>query len=279
MKRWLLNRYEAARSAGLPTPAASFPPLVQRYFSNLSGYEPAEFIRLLVGDVPRDVLVVGVGGGRDHYWLAAHGHRVTSIDLAFQPDIPLLVQGDMARLPLRRESFDCVVVADALEHTFEDREALLEFRRLLRAGGRLVLNVPFGDDAGEHHVRVYTEPTLRRLLESVGFRIERRVYRGLFPLLEQNVPGFQLLFHAINLMMYVLTGRTMYRAALRWLTMVDWRRGFRPGLRRLSRVHGGYIAAIPTTSARDFRQVNQAEYGNQGRRMAAAFLRRTGSES
>jgi len=276
VKRWLFEQYEAARRAGLPAGAHNFPDLVQRYFNNVSAYEPAEFIRLMVGDDPKDVLVVGVGGGRDHYWLAAHGHRVTSIDLAFQRDIPTLVQADMAKLPFNERIFDSVVVADALEHTFQDREALLEFRRVLRRPGRLIVNIPFGDDAGEHHVRVYTEPTFRRLLESAGFLIEQRVYRGLTPLLEQGVPGLRLVFHAANTAAYVVGRKTFYRAVLTATTRFDWRRGQRAGVRRLSRVHGAYVAALAVDQIRDFGEVNRSGYSDQAGTMAAAFIRRQG---
>ncbi len=279
MRSTLSRRYEEARRAGLPAGAECFPALVRRYFGNVSGYEPAEFLRRLLPSTVGEVLVVGVGGGRDAYWLARAGFRVTSIDIAPQPDIPLLVLADMVALPFRAASFDAVVVADALEHTFSDREAVLEFHRVLRPEGVLLLNVPYGDDAGEHHVRVYTEATLRRLLESAGFRIDRQVYRGLMPLLEQNVPGFMALFHGANLVSHVLLRRTFYRAALERMCQFDWRRGDRPGLRRLSRVHGAYIRAIPVAQRRDFREVNRQQYEGQVLQIAASHLRRSAGTS
>lgn len=279
MRAALSRRYEEARKAGLPAGAERFPALVQRYFSNVSGYEPAEFLRRLLPSDVGEVLVVGVGGGRDAYWLTRGGFRVTSIDIAVQPGIPRLVLADMATLPFRAASFDAVVVADALEHTFSDREALLEFHRVLRPDGVVLLNVPYGDDAGEHHVRVYTEATLRRLLESAGFRIDLQVYRGLMPLVEQNVPAFMALFHGANLVAHILLRRTFYRAALERMCDFDWRRGDRPGLRRLSRVHGAYIRAVPVVQRRDFREVNRQRYEGQILQIAASHLRRSAGAS
>jgi hypothetical protein len=140
--------------------------------------------------------------------------------------------------------------------------------------GTLVLNVPFGDDAGEHHVRVYTEATIRRLLEASGLKIVARVYRGALPLIEQRLPGARHLFHGMNVVSYALVRRTFYRSALRTMTEYDWRRGNRAGLRRLSRVHGAYIVAEKAVGLRDFRMVNREEYRSQIVKMAASHLRR-----
>lgn len=262
---WLRNRYEASRSSSLPARARAFPPAIQRYFSNVAGYEPAEFVRMLVGDPPGTVLVVGAGGGRDSFWLEASGHRVVSCDLVRQHHPRPLVLGDMARLPVRSRSFDVVVISDALEHTFDDRDALLEAHRVLRAGGRLVLNVPLGDDVGEEHVRVYSERTIRRTLRSCGFDIDDARYRGIFPLIELYVPGARALFHAVNLVAYVVRGRSYYHRALAFMTDVDWAHS-RPGrvrLRRLAHGHGVYIAATATSGAVDYQLVNRQSYTDQ----------------
>lgn len=273
----LVQQYEASRRQGLPASARRFPALAQRYFSNIGGYEPAEFIRMMVGDAPRRVLVVGVGGGRDHFWLEAQGHQVVSIDLAYQDGIPMFARADMAMLPFRDGGFEVVVVADALEHTFEDYQAAREFRRVLDVGGSLVLNVPFGDDAGEHHVRVYTEPTLVRLLSSAGFSIEKMVYRGLMPLIEQNVPGARHAFHGLNLLVYLTTRRSVSGALLDRMVRFDWRRGERSaGLRRFSRVHGAYVLGRANAEFRDFRKVNFDTYNQQATSMSSSFLSRGG---
>ena len=41
------------------------------------------------------------------------------------------------------DSFDCIVCTEVLEHTLQPFAAVAELRRLLRAGGRLFLSVPF----------------------------------------------------------------------------------------------------------------------------------------
>lgn len=267
MRRGLRALSEDARRAGLPAGAATFPAPVQRFFSNVSGYEPAEFIRRLTPTSARSALVVGVGAGRDAHWLALHGLVVTSVDIAPQDTVDRLVLADMAALPFADNRFDVVVVADALEHTFQDREALLEFRRVLSVSGAFLLNVPYGDDAGEHHVRVYTEATLRRLLSSAGFAIESKVYRGCFPILEQVVPGFRPAFHGVNLLAHVLRVRP-YERMLRWMTDFDWRHSEHAVFRRLYKGHGAYVVARPCSVALNYTHVNRRVYEQQGARMS-----------
>lgn len=275
MRAWLLQRYEQVRRAGLPPGVETFPPVPQRYFSNISGFEPAEFVRRLIGPTENSVLVAGVGAGRDTHWLRLHGHRVTSIDLAHQTGIPDLAIADIAALPFPAASFDAVVLADVLEHTFDDRQALLEFHRVLRPDGALVANVPFGDDIGEEHVRVYSERTLHRLLRSAGFTVERTVYRGLMPLVEQGLPGFRTAFHALNLAAAVLVRRPLYLPMLTRMLEFDWRRGGHAGMHRFSRVHGAYVRALRSNSLLDYRELNRASYTDQAGAIGRSFTERS----
>lgn len=263
IKQKLLQQYEACRHAGLPPVARSFPPLIQRYFSNISGYEPAEMIRILLGPDLLRVLIVGVGGGRDHYWLLGAGHEVFSLDICYQPDIEPLTQADMSQLPFQSASFDAIVIADALEHTFDDKLALTECWRVLGSGGALILNVPFGDDIGDHHVRVYTENTLRRLLNASGFVIETTIYRGVWPMVEQRLPGVRALFHAVNALLFALLGETLFQFAYKIMTAYDMKHTRAPIFRRLSRRHGAYIRARKSSDSVDFRELNARQYRSQ----------------
>jgi SAM-dependent methyltransferase len=269
MKARLRDLSERARHQGLPDGVEQFPPAVQRFFTNISGFEPAEFIRRLLPAGATSALVVGVGVGRDAYWLQLHGLRVVSLDIALQDTVPNLVLADMAALPFAPASFDVVVVADALEHTFADLDAAREFRRVLTPDGSLILNIPFGDDEGEHHVRVYTEATLRRLLTSAGLQIEDRRYRGVFPIIEQKLPGIRAALHGASLVGHLM-GRDLYGPILGWCTERDWRRGNRAWLRRAYRGHGAYLRIRPVAEQVDYRQVNRQEYEHQARQMGRA---------
>ncbi|MGQ0504414.1 MAG: class I SAM-dependent methyltransferase [Myxococcaceae bacterium] len=80
---------------------------------------------------------------------------------------------------LRKEHVDSVVLSNVLEHIEDDDAAVRNFRHVLEPGGKLVLFVPalqqlYGtmDESVGHHRR-YTQDSLRRVLESNGFEVER----------------------------------------------------------------------------------------------------------
>jgi len=59
-------------------------------------------------------------------------------------------------LPFEDNEFDCVVLGQLLEHVYDEKRAASEALRVLRTGGRLIVNVP-ADDREPHgnHVRVF----------------------------------------------------------------------------------------------------------------------------
>jgi SAM-dependent methyltransferase len=127
------------------------------------------------------------------------------------------VRQDITRMPFAAGAFDIVVASDVLEHVSDDRAALAECRRVLRAGGVAILTVPQSDDleatdenaaadsperrAREYgqadHLRNYGSDFARRLGDA-GFRVicidsgafdrgivERHVLRPPIPLRER----------------------------------------------------------------------------------------------
>lgn len=93
-------------------------------------------------------------------------------------DLPTVV-GSVESTPLRAGSFDVVTLLDVIEHLGEPRRALEEARRLLKPGGRVVVNVPAhawlwsaADEFLGHHRR-YSRGLLREQLESAGFEVVR----------------------------------------------------------------------------------------------------------
>jgi SAM-dependent methyltransferase len=84
--------------------------------------------------------------------------------------------GSVNQLPFRDAMFAAIVSADVLCHReVEEMTALKEFRRCLRPGGLLVLNLPaYGwmlseHDIAVHNVRRYTAGAIRSLLTDAGF--------------------------------------------------------------------------------------------------------------
>jgi SAM-dependent methyltransferase len=53
------------------------------------------------------------------------------------------IRGDLETIPLRDSSVDCVLCMVVLEHTRDPKRVLLEFARVLKPGGSLVMAVPF----------------------------------------------------------------------------------------------------------------------------------------
>jgi 2-polyprenyl-3-methyl-5-hydroxy-6-metoxy-1,4-benzoquinol methylase len=149
------------------------------------------------------VLDVGCGVGSFSGLLAA-SHRVTCVDVSEEniesvrrrhPDMEA-VQADTTALPFAASSFDAAVFMEVLEHVEDDRGALAELGRVVRADGLLILTVPnlaapapllerlplrsnHARPGPERHVRDgYSPEQLTRLLRDSGFGIEAMTSLG-----------------------------------------------------------------------------------------------------
>jgi ubiquinone/menaquinone biosynthesis C-methylase UbiE len=94
-----------------------------------------------------------------------------------------LLPANVHDLPFAENNFDFVLSLDVLSHTgVDDARATHEMHRVLRSGGRLLLNLAAFDFLkGAHDCAVdvdrrYTRPKVRALLEGAHFEIERMTY-------------------------------------------------------------------------------------------------------
>ena len=140
------------------------------------------------------VLDLGCGAGRFVAALREAGADPVGVELAeaalerARANVPgadlRLVEAD-GSLPLEHASVDLVWCSEVLEHIADTEHALLEVRRVLRPGGRVLITVPFHgrakaaliallrfdrhfDPTGQH-LRFYTRPSLARTLDRAGF--------------------------------------------------------------------------------------------------------------
>ena len=155
------------------------------------------------------VLDCGCGTGSNlRLLLQPYGHAwgidVAQTGLAYARGSGLehVAQASVAAIPFPAAAFDIVTSFDVLYclPEPEERAAVAEMWRVLRPGGAAVINVAaMGILRGNHSVlsaelRRYSRTSLRTLLESVGFRVERIAYThaALFPVMV-TVRGIQRL--------------------------------------------------------------------------------------
>lgn len=86
------------------------------------------------------------------------------------------------KLPFEDESFDTILFTDVLEHLAEPAAAMREAARILRAGGKLIIGVPFfywiHEEPYDYHR--YTEFAIRRMCRLSGLDIvDLQAYGGL----------------------------------------------------------------------------------------------------
>ena len=81
---------------------------------------------------------------------------------------------DISRpLPFADQRFDTIILSDVLEHIPEPASLCCEMFRILRNGGKCLINVPFYYWLHEepHDYYRYTEHALRRFADRAGFRV------------------------------------------------------------------------------------------------------------
>ncbi|MFA7431154.1 MAG: class I SAM-dependent methyltransferase [Rhodospirillaceae bacterium] len=151
---------------------------------------------------PQDVVLdMACGSGQGSALLAEHVKLVVGVDYLAtyveaarsrypETDRLRFIQGDGASvLPLGAEgAFDVVLTLHTLEHVPDDAAMMRNIRRNIRPGGRLIAEVPIqaakplGVPVNPYHLREYTVPQFRRLVEEGGFRIvaEEGCCRGFY---------------------------------------------------------------------------------------------------
>jgi 2-polyprenyl-6-hydroxyphenyl methylase/3-demethylubiquinone-9 3-methyltransferase len=154
------------------------------------------------------VLDLGCGAGRFVRALREAGADPVGVEIAQaaveraranDPGADVRLLADDGSLPLGHGEVDLVWCSEVLEHVADTAHALLEARRVLKPGGRLLVTVPFHgraqaaaialarfeahyDPLGQH-LRFYTRRSLAGALAAGGFEpVEVRALGGVPPL-------------------------------------------------------------------------------------------------
>ncbi len=142
----------------------------------------------------KNILDVGCGTGYNMIRLEQYG-TVRGIDASPQAldfcharGIDNVSLHGAGRLPFPEQAFDLVTAFDVLEHIDDDRGALLEFSRVLKPGGWLLIYTPAlpwlynRHDRIVHHKRRYRFSELEEKLSTSGWKTWHLAYVNAFVL-------------------------------------------------------------------------------------------------
>src|SRR3989338_9514025 len=150
-------------------------------------------VRKYANSVNHNILDAGCGTGLLAKKLQLFG-SVTGVDISPEAIKYAKKRGvnarlaSIAKLPFKKATFDLVVSVDVLYHqkVKNDRTALLEFKRVLKPGGVLILKVPaYNWLRGSHDIVVhtkhrYTTDELKQLTSKTGLKILKASYFASF---------------------------------------------------------------------------------------------------
>lgn len=186
----------------------SYDVLAERYSAELGdelAYKPLDraLLTALVEQCPRDMPVADLGCGPGHVaaWLAGRGVAAVGIDMSpgmvavgrrEHPEVEFR-QGDLLSLPASDEEFGSAVAFYSIIHLAPDElpTACRELRRVVVAGGRLLVSFHVGDEV--RHVeelfgqqvdldfRFLDPGMVVDALGAAGFEVEARLERTNYP--------------------------------------------------------------------------------------------------
>jgi SAM-dependent methyltransferase len=123
-------------------------------------------------------IVLDAGAGEARHRVHFKRGRYIALDAAYGDSAwdytRLDVRGDLEHIPLLDNSVDCVLCMVVLEHTKNPRQVILEFARVLKPGGTLVMVVPFLWEEHQipHDYFRFTRYGVHSLFESSPFRLD-----------------------------------------------------------------------------------------------------------
>jgi 2-polyprenyl-3-methyl-5-hydroxy-6-metoxy-1,4-benzoquinol methylase len=136
------------------------------------------------------ILEIGCSGGplieslnqRRFFNVAGIDISQSAVNLCRKKGIRNIQIMDGEKTEFRKNKFDLVIASDILEHISNDDNALSEWHRILKSGGKLIIFVPSfnflwsGHDIANCHYRRYSKAELKNKIKKAGFKINRISY-------------------------------------------------------------------------------------------------------
>ncbi|HVT00659.1 MAG TPA: methyltransferase domain-containing protein [Patescibacteria group bacterium] len=154
------------------------------------------------------ILEIGSGQGFNTYYLSKNKNNdVTGIDLS-RRDIAIskkrypgvkYIYMDAEKLKFKKNTFDEIYAMDILEHVDNLNKVLGEIARVLKPGGKFIVNIPYHRSEKWllvvrptfhkeiHHVRIFGEKELETLLRKKKIRVVRKVKKDFLQHIELYV--------------------------------------------------------------------------------------------
>jgi SAM-dependent methyltransferase len=136
------------------------------------------------------IIEIGCSGGPLLIFLQKKGfYNITGIDISKKAIEICKKRGlqnvriaDGIDLDFENDSFDIIIASDVLEHINDEGKAIIEWHRILKRDGILIIFVPAfqflwsGHDIIHHHFRRYSKSQLTTILNRNNFQIKRISY-------------------------------------------------------------------------------------------------------
>lgn len=170
------------------------------------------WVKTTLGKIPKGKTILDAGAGEQQYKKYCTHLKYTSQDIAqYEPknldeglQMPswdfdgLDIISDITDIPVKNNSFDAILCTEVFEHIINPHKAILEFKRILKKGGLLIITAPFASYthfAPYHYATGFSKYYYEKVLTEAGFKIKS---------IEHNGNYFELMAQEIRRIPYVI---------------------------------------------------------------------------